>query len=1079
MRKASWLSFLSMMLGWVSFATAQNAISNGAISGSVSDPSGLSVPNAKVVAKSVGTGVERSTTTNSAGLYSFPSMGVGSYELVVSRDGFKTTQVRDVVVQVGQTTTQNVQLEVGALTQQVTVEGSSPLFQTTESSVSTVVDQKLIEELPLSGRRYTDFVLLTPNANPDGQFGLVSIGGQQGGADSGYANGNGSNSFTVDGANDTSNYFGDARGRTRVPYIFGEESVQEFQVADSPYNAAYGGAGTGFVNTVTKSGSDRLHGGAFYYNRNSGTGADDAVDHANGIKTPLNVLQQFGANLSGPVVHHKSWFFFDYEQQRQLEPISVINSAYSGLSETDFSVTAGTPLPPPNSPFPAAASFSAPPAPSDPNYPAFLQGVSNALHAINSNLGQRNRRRDDLLFFPKLDWQPAEKDHLSFNYNYNRFNSPGGTFTFNPVSSFGVQALPNNFVRDHHATAHWTHTFTTNLLNDFHVSFLRDEQLGTPSGLITPTFPNIFMFARGFFGLGNPTFANADTKEFQWTIGEQLNYTRGRHNPRFGFDFNRTHITDFFPGNFLGTYSFNDLTQFALGHYGFFTQSAGNPVFPFTFPYYAFYVQDKYQVRKNLTLDFGVREDFQVYPQPKQNPAFPLTGQFPNQYQRVSPRIGFAYQPMDKTVIRGGFGMFYMIFNGINYENSVITNGLASQQSSRFHRFDGTLPPNQQTPTFPSILSSTGGFRAASDVSIVSPGFKTPYVLQSSLEIQRELFANTTLAVGTMWTHAVHLIASSAADLNLLAPVGTTTYIVCPRGTFSVAKPAVCTGPTFVQPNLDNGLLSDGAIPTFGGEVNALISPGLNHYNSFYVQLQRRAARGLSLMTSYTFSKTMQGDGADFNNQFDLRNTHGPSLLDQRHRISIAAVWSPDASHLSADWSRAVLSNWTVSILMQFNSGRPYTGLLNSACTGVDFNSCSPTGGNDNLNDSAFNESTGNTALGINGAGPSPGIGYNAFYGPWINEIDLGFARSFHITETQSIILKAQAFNLFNHPNFFVAQGRGVNQTQYDPLGPNCGDGATTNQTCFLVPDPGFKTLQSISELNGPRIFQFSFQYRF
>ncbi len=477
---------------------AQNPISGGSLSGIVTDTSGGAVVGVAVTLTNVATGVQTKARTNGSGIFNFPVLGVGTYTLSFTKDGFKTTEVKDVVVHVGQTSSVNVSLEVGALTQSVTVTAAVPLLSPTESSVSTVVNQKLIEDLPLSGRRFTDFVLLTPNANPDGQFGLVSIGGQQGGADSGYANGNGSNSFTVDGANDTSNYFGDARGRTRVPYIFGEESVQEFQVADSPYNAAYGGAGTGFVNTVTKSGSDRFHGGAFYYNRNSGTGADDAVDHANGIKTPLNVLQQFGANLGGPVVQHKSWFFFDYEQQRQLEPISVINSAYSGLSETDFSVAAGTPLPPPNSPFPAAASFSAPPAPSDPNYPAFLQGVSNALHAINSNLGQRNRRRDDLLFFPKLDWQPAEKDHLSFNYNYNRFNSPGGTFTFNPVSSFGVQALPNNFVRDHHATAHWTHTFTANLLNDFHMSFLRDEQLGTPSGLISPTFPNIFMFRARF-----------------------------------------------------------------------------------------------------------------------------------------------------------------------------------------------------------------------------------------------------------------------------------------------------------------------------------------------------------------------------------------------------------------------------------------------------------------------------------------------------------------------------------------------------------------------------------------------------
>jgi carboxypeptidase family protein len=1067
---------------------AQNAISNGAISGRVTDPSGSVVVGATVTCTRVDTGVQTTTKTNEAGIYNFPLLSVGAYNLSVSHPGFRTTEIKNAVVQVGQTTAQDATLQVGSLAESVTVTAAVPLLRATESSVSTVVNQDLIENLPLSGRRYTDFVLLTPNVTADGQFGLVSIGGQQGGADSGYANGNGSNSFTLDGANATSNYFGDARGRTRVPYVFGEQSIQEFQVADNPYNAAYGGAGTGFINTVTKSGTDTFHGDAFYYNRNSGTGSNDAIDNASGRKTPLNVLQQFGADLGGPIAHHKAWFYFDWEQQRQKEPISVVNTNFAGVTQTSFTnVTSSTVLPPPNGPFPVPGPFSSPPAPGDPNYPTYLQQVSNTLNLIHSNLGERKRRRDDRSFFPKVDWQPSTNDHLTFVYNYNRFNSPGGTFTFNPVAFEADQALPNNFVRDHHASIHYTHIFASNLLNDLHVSFLRDEQIGTPSGLVDPTFPQVGVLASGsFMGFGNPTFAVADTKEFQWEIGEQVNWIRGRHNFKFGFDFNRTHVTDFFPGGFQGDYFFLSPTALAIGEYLTYSQNAGNPVFPFTFPYYGFYIQDKFQARRNLTLDLGVREDFQVYSQPKENPAFPLTGQFSNQIKRVSPRLGFAYQPVAKTVVRGGFGMFYEVFNGINYESSVISNGLASQQSSAsvFNPTAigmGSTPGNALTPTFPGTLSTSGGlFSGSSNLSIVDPGFNIPYVLESSLEIQRELVANTTLTVGTMWTHGVHLISSSANDLNLIPPTGTTTYIVCPPGAGATpANPVsttVCTGPTIVGPNLDSGLLTEGRINPALGQINALISPGLNNYNSFYVQIQRRMSEGLSFQIAYTLSKNLQSNGPDFNNQFDFRNTRGPTLLDQRHRVSVAAIYSPNASRLSNNFTRTLLSNWTISTVMQFNSGRTYTGLLNAACTGTDFTTC---GSGTNLNDSAFNESTGNTALGINGGGPSPGIGYNAFYSPWIDEVDLGLARGFHITERQTITIKAQAFNLFNHSNFFVQAGRGINQTQYDPIGPTCGDGATANQTCFLVPDSGFKTLQSISELNGPRIFQFAFQYRF
>jgi len=1043
---------------------AQNTASAGSISGQVTDPSGAAAPGTEVIATNQDTGTTISTKSNGSGFYSFPSLEVGSYEVKFNLSRFHTTSVQSVSVHVGQNTSVNVTLQVGEINQTVIINAESPLMRTTESTVGSVVDQNLIENLPLSGRRYTDFVLLTPNVNADGDFGLLSMGGQQGGSDSGYANGNGANSFSVDGANATSNYFGEARGRTRVPYVFAEQSIQEFQVSDNPYNAAYGGAGAGFVNTVTKSGTDVWHGDAFYYNRNSGVGnANDYIDKENGISRPLDVLQQFGADLGGPIARRKVWFYFDYEQQRRKQPISVINPSFTGIDETAFGVPAGTSLPAANATYPAPGSFGAVPSPGDPNFNAYLQQVANALGAINRNLGERARRADDLSFFPKLDWQPTNVDHVSFVYNYNRFNSPGGEITFNPVATFGDEALSNNFVRDHHATAHWTHTFGANLLNDVHVSFLRDEQIETPSGLTTPTLGEIEFFNPNFFELGNPTFSVGDNKEFQWQINDQVTYVVGRHTLTFGFDFDRTHVTDFFPGNFFGTYAFSSPENFALAHYQFFTQSAGNPSFPFTYPYYGFFAQDKFQMRKNLTLDFGLREDFQVFPQPRANTTTgdpliaKLTGQFPNQYNRLSPRIGFAYQPFSKTVVRGGFGLFREILDGVNYENSVISDGLATQQSSTFVSYNSALPPNGQAVVFPQFLTSTSSFGASSNLSIVDPSFRTPYVLESSLEIEREILPNTTIAVGTMWTHGVHLIASNAYDKNLQPPAGTTTYVVCP-GT------GTCSGPTFTGLNLDSGLLADGLISSAVGQINALISPGVNNYNSFYVHIQRRATRGLSVVTSYTFSKNMQ-TGVDFFNQFDLKDTHAPSLLDQRHRLSIAAVYAPDASGLKNAVERHLASDWTISTVMQFNSGRPYTGTLSSST--------------DTLNDSSINESTSNTATGIAGAGSSPTLGLDSFYGPWIEEIDLGITRTFHITERHRIQIEAQVFNLFNHANFFVQNGSGISAIQYDATGPTCGDGASLNQTCYLAPDPNFQKLESISQLNGPRTFQFAFRYSF
>jgi hypothetical protein len=563
-------------------------------------------------------------------------------------------------------------------------------------------------------------------------------------------------------------------------------------------------------------------------------------------------------------------------------------------------------------------------------------------------------------------------------------------------------------------------------------------------------------------------------------VADRVDYVMGKHTLQLGFDFNRAWDADTNDGGAdpneaidfgspLGLYEFPNLEAFALGEYINFSQAAGNPTFSFAVPYYGFYVQDTYRALPNLTLEMGLREDFQVYPQPAENPAFPLTGQYPNQFLRLAPRFGFAWQPASKTVVRGGFGMFYTNMNGLNYRNAVVSNGLLSQQSEANASYTSGAP-NQQAPTFPNILPSDSPlFSASPDISLVAPQFRVPYIMQASLQIEREIFENTTLSIGTMFNHGVHIISGSAYDVNLEPLQGTTTYVVCPPSTAATAQS--CSGQTIVLPNMDSGLLTDGLINSQLGQIQELISPAQNYYNSFFVQLQRRMSRGLSLQVAYTFAKSIMLDGMDFNNQFDFSNTHAPSLLDQRHRITFAGVYRPGLEKLtSSDAGRKVLSGWTLSSVMEFSSGRPYAGLLAPASSG------------DNLNDTAFNQDTANTAGGINGAGPTPGIGINSFYGPWLERIDVGLARNFRIREGKQLQLQAQAFNLFNHANYYVQNGDGINQLQYNPVGSNCGDGATLNQTCYLVPNSGagnFGQLQEISPNGLPRVLQFSARFAF
>ncbi len=1069
---------------------AQNVVLTGAISGCVTDVSGAIVPGASVNLRNLATGVEESVTSNHAGMYQFSALMPGTYSVTASGKNFRDI-VALVHVLVGNTTLQDLTLRVGAKGDIVKVSGTAPLLRPVESSASTVLDRSLIDELPLNGRRYTDFASLTPNTSYDGDTGLVSIAGQQGGEDSGYANGNGSNAFTVNGSNATSNYFADIIGRYRMPYLYGEDAIQEFQVAVSPYSAIYGG-GAGFVNAVTRSGSNIFHGGAFYYNRNSATGANDALDKAAGFSRPQDDLQQFGAGVGGPIVRNRLWFFVDYEQQLRNNPISVINPVLATNSQdlssflsANFGLPAGTTLPPPNGTLPVPGSDTTP----DPTNPAYLQQVSNAVNALNSNLGTKARKRDDLVITPRLDYQPTSRDGLFLSLNVNRFNSPGGVITDPTVGNYGTQTLANAYVHTFQASLGWTHTFSSSLLNEFHAASSDDNQISTPTGL-APNTPTVILDSPAAFVLGNAPFSVGRVFERQWSLGDRIDYVVGKHTLQFGFDMNRAwdsdnndggadpnEAVDF--GSFLGSYEFSNLEDFALGQYNNFSQTSGNPTFSFAVPYYGFYVQDSYRVFPALTLEMGLREDFQIYPKPAQNPAFPLTGQYPNQFQRLAPRFGFAWQPMAKTVVRGGFGEFYTNMNGLNYRNAVVSNGLATQQSSVNASYTSG-PPNQQVPSFPSILPwNSPLFQASPDISLVSPQFRVPYILQSSLQIESEIFENTTLSIGTMWNHGVHILSGSAYDLNLEPPQGTTTYTMCPPGATTVP----CSGPTYTLPNMDNGLLTEGRINPNLGQINELISPAQNFYNSFFVQLQRRMSEGLSLQFSYTFAKSMMLDGMDFNNQFDFSNTHAPSLLDQRNRLTLAAVYRPRLEHsMSAGAARTLLSDWRISSVMEFSSGRPYAGLLSPACTSstLSFSNCD--GANGNLNDTAFNQDTANTAAGINGAGPTPGFGLNSFYGPWLERIDVGLGRSFTVREGKELEFEAQAFNLFNHPNYYVQNGDGVNQLQYNPIGATCGDGITPNQTCYLVPNSGpgnFGTLQEVSPNGLPRVLQFSVRYTF
>ncbi len=1056
------VSLILLSLALAPSAIAQNAVSTGELTGSVQDPSGARVPNVKVTLIGDATGIHLSATTNDDGIFIFPALQVGTYHALLSLTGFKETEIQGLSVGVGHTTNAIATLQIGSTTEQVTVEASEADIDPTDTAVGTLVTKNTIDGLPLSGRRYTDLVLLTPNVTADGEFGHISFAGQSGGDLSGYnntaggaSNANGSSAFTVDGADSTSYYYGDNRGFTRIPYVFGLQSVQEFQVQPNVYNAEYGGAGAGFINTVTKSGTNRYHGDAFYYNRNSATGANDAVDKADGNPRPLNVLQQFGADIGGPIVTGKMFFYFDYEQQRHKDPLYAVNTGQQATNAQSYGVPLGTTLPPASGHYPAAASISQDQATADPTNPVYLQGVANALNVIHTNLGARARRRDDYEFFPKFDWQIGEKTHLTALYNYNHFQSPGGIITFSPESFGGDELLGDNGVRDHVGTIHLTHTYTPSLVEDRYVSYVRDEQLYHPSGLAgSPTSPEMILTAPETVLLGNATFSYNNLREYQTQYSDHLTWQLGKHQLDLGASVNYDSISNYNPGAFYGQYIFLSLQAFALGKWNIYEQTAGNAKYNFSDPFVGFYANDTWRASEKLTLTGGLREDFQKYPSPQGNPLVASTQVFHNQYQRVSPRLGFSYSPFAKTVIKGGAGLYYEIFVGGNYQNSTQQNGVSQVGLELFDFSTATVAANQ-SPSYPNALAASNpNFAGGGNIVTVASNYKTPSVVNASLQIDREIAPHTTLTLGSLWSHGMHLTSSSAYDENLEAPTGTTTFFL-PNGS------------SVVEPNLDTSLLKEGAVTPSLGQINALISPGIDNYNSFFALVTRQVGRGLSAIASYTFSKSTQS-GVDFYNQFNLGETRGLSLLDQRQRLSVAFVYAPTADFSNAT-EQSLLKDWKISVISQLAAGHPYTGVIAL------------------LNDSAAEQATANTAAGLVGGnspgyGLAPGDGINSFTGPGIEQTDLGIERAFKLGEKGTVTLKAQVFNLLNAANYYVYAGSGINQVQYTTGGSTCGDGKTLNQVCTLTANNGvggFQTLTAVDQANPPRIMQFSFGYKF
>src|SRR5882757_4072940 len=376
-------------LGWITEpAAAQSGLGSGRIEGTVLDSSGAIVAKAGVTAQNDSTGLSATQTSDANGYFLFPYLPPGSYHVSIEKAGFKTTKLTNVVVEVGTTVSLRPQLAVGSVDIKVEVSADAPLVDTTRSSVSSVIGQSSIENLPLNGRDFTDFVLLTPGATTDGEFGMVSFNGISGNF----------NNYTVDGGNNNNAFFSQQIGRGTIPFQFSEDIVQEFQVNTSGYEAEFGQSGGGLVNTVTKSGGNVLHGDVYYYILDSALNANDSIDNQLGIAKPPNRRQQFGATVGGPLKKDKLFYLGNYEGQVRNEPVTVNDSS-------------------------ALQTLGTPQQQSD-----FLAANPSIAQILTANSGSFPRSFNQNTAFLKLNGQLTPKNAFNASYNFQRFTSPHGYF---------------------------------------------------------------------------------------------------------------------------------------------------------------------------------------------------------------------------------------------------------------------------------------------------------------------------------------------------------------------------------------------------------------------------------------------------------------------------------------------------------------------------------------------------------------------------------------------------------------------------------------------------------------------------
>jgi len=1023
---------------------------NASISGKVQDATGTGIDGATVTVKSLDTGATRTATTGSSGNFRLLSLPIGPQEVRVEKSGFKTAVREGINPVVSQEAVLTLSLEVGQFSDQVTVTDEAPLINTSTSSVSGLVGERQVKDLPLNGRSFDNLITLNPSAI---NYGLKS-------QNTSTSNGN---TFSVAGRRPADNlvmlngieYTGSSQLAITPGGVSGDllgiEAVREFTVQTDTYGAEYGKRSGGQVSVVTQSGTNSLHGSLFEFLRNSAL--DDRSLFAQTSSPPPFRQNQFGAALGGPLKKDKLFLFGNWEGFRQ----ALTQSSLSVVP--DAQVRQGS--------FPnATTGVYAPVANLNKNmlpYFAFwpaANGVELTVNGLPSgtafsyNTPKQNIRED----FGTLrsDYNLRERDTLSASYTIDDGDSliPMADPLFASATRLRMQV----------GSVQETHIVSPNILNTFRAGFSRAAfNLDASQG----SFPTSLSFVNGLLaggivvnggvttsGLSGITAAGSNNAAGSWnrrnlfTFSDGVQISKGRHQISAGVWFQRIQDNEDSASRTTGVATFASLTTFLQSTTSQFQVVPQANELGWRSLFGAWYVQDTIRLRRNLTLTAGLRHEFTTGWNEVSNRAAnyvpdangviqtnPLVGSSAftknNATKLFGPRIGLAWDPRGngKTAIRAGFGIYYSLIDDLSFLLNSLppANGSLTSSGSLFNLipvFPSAVIPPACTTGVPTSQCSTFAPQG------VQADAKTPTVNEWNLSVEQQVAKSTALRVAYVGSFGYHGFVSIDPN-DIPAQICSNAAGCTAGGTPGTVKSTVAQGAQYIP--------VQGRLNPFLGAGFFWYTEGNSSYNALQTEVTHRLAAGLQFRANYTWSKNLDMNSAltiaqsanepqMIMDRNDLKRDWGPSALNPKHQASFSTRYELPFGH-GKHWGsnlrgagEKLVSGWQLNEIATLLSGFPFTPLIGANRSGD--------GDIRNPDRPVLNPSfTGPVILGHQGQWynpnafilPLPGTygneGRGVFTGPGLADLDVSAMKNTALSERVTLQFRAEFFNILNHTN--------------------------------------------------------------